>query len=104
MNYSQAMEQFWRDCCQYLGMALFIVWGAGFPEKVSRYFFKADSSAITQVKKGIEDYRMECKKQKPLTYLSMFAIIAIGFGRKQQLAHFGSDLITAKSWNNINPL
>jgi uncharacterized membrane protein len=68
----------------------FLLYGAGISEKVDR-FFKADSSAITQVKKGIEDYRMSVNRNP--TVSDMFAIIAIGFGGTA-LAHFGSDLIT----------
>lgn len=68
----------------------FLLFGAGISEKVDRYF-KADASAISEVKKSIEDYRLSVNRNPSVT--DMFAIIAIGFGGTA-LAHFGSDFIT----------
>lgn len=68
----------------------FLLVGAGMSEKVDRYF-KADSSAIETVKKGIEDYAASIKKIPTLT--DIVIICAIGFGGTA-IAHFGADLIT----------
>jgi len=68
----------------------FLLYGAGISERVDK-FLKADSSAIAEVKKGIEDYRSSVNRNPSVS--DMFAIIAIGFGGTA-LAHFGSDLIT----------
>ncbi len=68
----------------------FLLFGAGISEKVDK-FFKADSSAITEVKNSIENYRLSVSRNPSLT--DIFVILAIGFGGTA-LAHFGSDLIT----------
>lgn len=68
----------------------FLLVGAGVSEKVDR-FFKADSSAITEVKESIQNYRSSISKIANLT--DMMVICAIGFGGTA-LAHFGADLIT----------
>ena len=68
----------------------FLLYGAGISERVDK-FLKADSSAIAEVKKGIEDYRSSVNRNPSVS--DMFAIIAIGFGGTA-LAHLGSDLIT----------
>ncbi len=68
----------------------FLLVGAGVSEKVDR-FFKADASAITEVKESIQNYRSSISKIPNLT--DMMVICAIGFGGTA-LAHLGADLIT----------
>lgn len=68
----------------------FLLIGAGISEKVDR-FFKADSSAISEVKSSIQNYQMGIAKIANLT--DIMIILAIGFGGTA-LAHLGSDLIT----------
>lgn len=68
----------------------FLLVGAGVSEKVDR-FFKADSSAIKEVKESIQNYRSSIAKIANLT--DMMVICAIGFGGTA-LAHIGADLIT----------
>lgn len=68
----------------------FLLIGAGVSEKVDR-FFKADASAISEVKESIQNYRSSISKIASLT--DMMVICAIGFGGTA-LAHFGADLIT----------
>lgn len=68
----------------------FLLIGAGISEKVDK-FFKADSSAIETVKKGIEDYAESIKKVPTLT--DIITICAIGFGGTA-IAHFGADILT----------
>jgi uncharacterized membrane protein len=68
----------------------FLLIGAGISEKVDK-FFKADSSAITNVKESIQNYRASISRTTSLT--DMMIIIAIGLGGTA-IAHFGSDIIT----------
>lgn len=68
----------------------FLLIGAGMSEKVDK-FFKADSTAITEVKETMQSYSMGVAKIPNLT--DIMIICAIGFGGTA-IAHFGSDIIT----------
>ncbi len=68
----------------------FLLVGAGMSSKIDSWF-KADSSAIEEVKEGIQAYRNSISRTASLT--DIMIICAIGFGGTA-LAHFGSDIIT----------
>jgi len=68
----------------------FLLIGAGMSKKVDKVF-KADASAITQVKESIQDYRASISRTATLT--DIMVILAIGLGGTA-IAHFGSDIIT----------
>jgi len=68
----------------------FLLIGAGVSEKVDKAF-KADSSAIEEVKRSIEHYAQSISKVANLT--DIMIICAIGFGGTA-IAHFGADYIT----------
>ncbi len=68
----------------------FLLIGAGMTEKLDKKL-KADSSAIEELKKGIEDYAASIKRVPNLT--DIMIICAIAFGGTA-IAHFGADLIT----------
>ena len=68
----------------------FLLIGAGMSEKLDKKL-KADSSAIQEVKKGIEDYAASITKVPKLT--DIMIICAIGFGGTA-IAHFGADIMT----------
>lgn len=68
----------------------FLLIGAGISDKVDKAF-KADSSAITQVKESIQNYRASISRTASLT--DIMVILAIGLGGTA-VAHFGSDIIT----------
>lgn len=68
----------------------FLLIGAGISEKVDK-FFKADASAITEVKEKMQNYSLGVAKIPNLT--DIMIICAIGFGGTA-IAHFGSDIIT----------
>jgi len=68
----------------------FLLIGAGMSEKLDT-IFKADSSAITEVKEKIQNYTASIAKIPNLT--DIMIICAIGFGGTA-IAHFGSDIIT----------
>ncbi|MCF8238014.1 MAG: DUF819 family protein [Saprospiraceae bacterium] len=68
----------------------FLLYGANINQRIDKWL-KADSSAIEDLKKRVEDYRSSIAKM-PTTY-SLFLIAAVGFGGTG-LAHFGADLIT----------
>lgn len=68
----------------------FLLIGAGISDRVDKAF-KADSSAITEVKESIQNYRSNIARIANLT--DIMIICAIGFGGTA-IAHFGSDLIT----------
>jgi len=68
----------------------FLLIGAGMSEKLDKKL-KADSSAIQEVKKGIEDYAASITKVPKLT--DIMIICAIGFGGAA-IAHFGADIMT----------
>lgn len=68
----------------------FLLVGAGMTEKLDKKL-KADSSAIQELKKGIEDYAASITRTTTLT--DIITICAIGFGGTA-IAHFGADLIT----------
>lgn len=70
-------------------MAVLLI-GAGISDRVDRAF-KADSSAITEVKESIQNYRSSIARIANLT--DIMIICAIGFGGTA-IAHFGSDVIT----------
>ena len=68
----------------------FLLFGAGRSEKIDR-FFRADASAIEDVRRRIEDYRLSIAKMPTLPDTLM--ILALGFGAVG-LAHFLADLLT----------
>lgn len=68
----------------------FLLYGANINKKIDKWL-KADSSAIEDLKKRVEDYRSSIAEM-PTTY-SLFLIAAVGFGGTG-LAHLGADLIT----------
>jgi len=67
----------------------FLLYGAGISARIDRWF-KADASAIDEVRKNIEEYRAGIAKIPSLTDVTM--VMAVGFG-VTAMAHFGSDLI-----------
>lgn len=67
----------------------FLLYGAGISKKVDK-IFKADSSAIEDVKKRIEDYKATISKLPTLA--DTMLILGIGFGITA-LAHLGGDNI-----------
>lgn len=67
----------------------FLLYGAGISARIDRWF-KADASAIDEVRKNIEEYRASIAKIPSLTDVTM--VMAVGFG-VTAIAHFGSDLI-----------
>ncbi len=67
----------------------FLLYGAGISARIDRWF-KADASAIDEVRKNIEEYRASIAKIPSLTDVTM--VMAVGFG-VTAMAHFGSDLI-----------
>ncbi|MEQ9262930.1 MAG: DUF819 family protein [Owenweeksia sp.] len=67
----------------------FLLYGAGMSERVDR-FFKADSSAVHQLKEKIENYQLSISKIPTLT--DIMIILAFGFGATA-IGHFGADLI-----------
>jgi len=67
----------------------FLLYGAGISARIDRWF-KADASAIDEVRKNIEEYRASIAKIPSLTDVTM--VLAVGFG-VTAIAHFGSDLI-----------
>jgi len=68
----------------------FLLIGAGVSKRIDT-FFKADSSAIEEVKEKIQSYTASIAKIPNLT--DIMIICAIGFGGTA-IAHFGSDIIT----------
>lgn len=68
----------------------FLLIGAGMSKKVDK-IFKADASAITDLKDSIQNYRASISRTATLT--DIMVILAIGFGGTA-IAHFGSDVIT----------
>jgi len=67
----------------------FLLYGAGISESVDRWF-KADASAITQLRKKIEDYRESIARIPKLK--DLMTVCAVGFG-VTALAHAGADVI-----------
>ncbi len=68
----------------------FLLYGTNINKKIDKWL-RADSSAIEDLKKRVEDYRSSIAEM-PTTY-SLFLIAAVGFGGTG-LAHLGADLIT----------
>ena len=68
----------------------FLLYGAGINNKIDKWF-KADSSAIQDLKKRVEDYQASIARTP--TTVDYYKIFAVGFGGTA-LAHWGSDLIT----------
>lgn len=68
----------------------FLLIGAGMSKKVDGWF-KADSSAIEELKERVENYSASVAKIPTLTETMM--LLAVGFGGTA-LAHWGSDIIT----------
>ncbi len=67
----------------------FLLYGAGMSDKVDTWF-KADSSAIKDVRKRIEDYQSSIAKIPTLT--NMMVVVGVGFAITA-IAHFGADSI-----------
>lgn len=67
----------------------FLLYGAGISESVDRWF-KADASAITHLRKQIEDYRESIARIPKLK--DLMTVCAVGFG-VTALAHAGADVI-----------
>jgi uncharacterized membrane protein len=67
----------------------FLLFGAGISKKVDGWF-KADSSAIEDLKERVEAYRESVAKIP--TSKDIFILLAVGFGATA-LAHWGADLI-----------
>lgn len=67
----------------------FLLYGAGISDKVDTWF-KADSSAIKDVRKRIEDYQSSIAKIPTLT--NMMIVVGVGFAITA-IAHFGADNI-----------
>ncbi len=67
----------------------FLLYGAGISERIDTWL-KSDTSAITEVRKKVENYRASIERIPSLTDLVVIA--AVGFGMTA-LAHFGADLI-----------
>lgn len=67
----------------------FLLYGANITDRVDKWL-KADSSAITQLRKNIEEYQASIHKFPSTTQL--FIMLAIAFGGVA-IAHFGADVI-----------
>ncbi|MEX2435508.1 MAG: DUF819 family protein [Balneolaceae bacterium] len=67
----------------------FLLYGAGISDRIDGWF-KADSSAITEVRKKIENYRAEIAKIPTLTDIT--SIVAIAFVITA-IGHLGADII-----------
>lgn len=67
----------------------FLLYGSGITKKIDR-IFKADSSAIDEVRKNLEDYQAQVAKIPNLT--DTVILMAIGFG-VTALSHFLADII-----------
>jgi uncharacterized membrane protein len=68
----------------------FLLIGAGVSDKLDR-ILKADNSAITALKKKVEDYQSNISRIASLPDLAMIAAVAFG---AVAAAHFGADLIS----------
>ncbi len=68
----------------------FLLYGASITNRVDRWL-KADTSAIEQLKKRVEDYRAKVERIPSTT--DLFILLAVAFGGTA-LAHWGSDVIT----------
>ncbi len=68
----------------------FLLYGAGIAPKIDR-IFKGDTSAIEDLRKKVENYRLSIAKMPELS--DTMAIIGVGFGMTA-IAHLGSDTIT----------
>jgi uncharacterized membrane protein len=66
----------------------FLLYGAGMSDRLDT-IFKADSSAITNLRKKIEDYRASIARIPDLTDLTVIAAIAFGV---TAIGHWGADL------------
>ncbi|WP_339791551.1 MAG: DUF819 domain-containing protein [Imperialibacter sp.] len=67
----------------------FLLYGTGRAEKIDK-FLKSDTSAIEEVKKKIETYRLSIMRVPNMSDTLM--ILAVGFG-VTGLSHFGADII-----------
>lgn len=68
----------------------FLLYGAGIAPKIDR-IFKGDTSAIENLRKKVENYRLSIAKMPTLP--DTMAIFGIGFGMTA-IAHLGADTIT----------
>ena len=68
----------------------FLLYGAGISKKIDNWF-KADASAVEDLKKRVEDYQATIARTP--TTLDYYKIFAVGFGATA-LAHWGADIIT----------
>lgn len=68
----------------------FLLYGANISDKLDEKL-KADNSAITRLKKSVEDYRAGVEKMPTLT--NTFVLMAVAFGGVA-LSHWGKDIMT----------
>jgi len=68
----------------------FLLYGANISDKLDETL-KADNSAITQLKKSVEEYRAGVERMPTLT--STFVLMAVAFGGVA-LSHWGKDIMT----------
>ncbi|MBX2814964.1 MAG: DUF819 family protein [Saprospiraceae bacterium] len=68
----------------------FLLYGANVGEKVDRWF-KADTSAIKDLKRRVEDYRASVERVPTTT--DLFLLLGVAFGGTA-VAHFFADIIT----------
>lgn len=68
----------------------FLLYGAGISDKLDK-ILKADNSAITDLKKSIEDYRDSISEMPTMS--TLFVLMAFAFGGVA-LSHWGTDIIT----------
>lgn len=76
----------------------FLLFGAGISDKLD-IRLKADNSAITELKKKVEDYQSGIARIP--SFLDLFVIIGIAFGAVG-IAHLGSDLIAPVMSSSIS--
>jgi len=68
----------------------FLLYGANISDRIDRWL-KADNSAISNLKKSVEDYRASVEKMPTMT--STFVLMAVAFGGVA-LSHWGKDIMT----------
>jgi uncharacterized membrane protein len=68
----------------------FLLYGANIAPRVDRWL-KADSSAIEDLKKRVEDYQASVRQMPTTT--TTFIVLAVGFGGVA-LSHIGTDVVT----------
>lgn len=68
----------------------FLLYGANIAPRIDRWL-KADSSAIEDLKKRVEDYQASVRRMPTTT--TTFIVLAVGFGGVA-LSHIGTDIVT----------